>query len=127
MWKKLQVAKALHGQWFPVPLISFLDVSFVVVILTPRIDVNTSYYDDDNNDDNDNDYDDDNIDDDDVNILHNHNNNNQIRLGNISSSLEKPKISFSLTSASAKPSSTHTDGAPNLYNAVTNRNMTFST
>ena len=92
-------------------------------------DVNTSYYDDDNNDDDDNDYDDDNIDDDDVNnILHNHNNNNnQIGLGKFSGSLEKPGLSFSLAGAGAKPSSTHTDGAPNLYNAVTGGNMTFGT
>ena len=54
-------------------------------------------------------------------------NNNRVRLGNISGSLEGPGISFSLASASAEPSSTHTDGAPNLYNAVTNKNMTFST
>ncbi len=73
-------------------------------------------------------YDHDDIDDDDNNnIMHKNNNNNQIRLGNISSSLEKPKISFSLASASAMPLSTHTDGAPDLYNAVTNKKMTFST
>ena len=51
----------------------------------------------------------------------------RIGLGDISSSLERPGISFSLASAGALPSSTHIDGAPNLYNAVTSGNMTFGT
>ena len=59
--------------------------------------------------------------------MHNDNSGGRIRLGDISGSLEGPEISFSLASAGAMPSSLHTDGAPNLYNAVTGGNITFGT
>ncbi len=56
--------------------------------------------------------------------MHN-NDRNRIGLGNVSGSLERPGVSFSLASASEVPSSTDTDGAPNLYNAVTNGGVMF--